>query len=220
MNDPAVLHAVIRGQRIVEGYNSDIRRQLWKYSFIIEQQRRIIHNKRQDILLDKVPFDLLSSKAADRYCVLRAQVGEAVLRKIEKQITLYHINKCWADYLDYISYEREGIHLVAIGKKDPLTEFHRIAIEAFDEMIDKIDSEIIRTFNTVAIGKDGIDMVKAGLKGPSATWTYLINDSPSQFSRLPNLIKAAIGKIGKISRPCFLVQSLWKIIFSKNKTLH
>jgi preprotein translocase subunit SecA len=216
VNDPAVLSAVIRGQRIVEGYNSDIRRQLWKYSFIIEQQRRIIHNKRQDILLDKVPLDLLSSKAADRYCALRDQVGEDVLRKVEKQITLYHINKCWADYLDYISYEREGIHLVAIGKEDPLTEFHRITIEAFDEMMGKIDAEIIRTFNTVAIGKDGIDMAKAGLKGPSATWTYLINDSPDQFSKLPYLIKAAIGKI---SRPFFSVQSLWKSIFSKNKQL-
>ncbi|MCC5465388.1 accessory Sec system translocase SecA2 [Pelosinus baikalensis] len=203
VNEPAILRAVIRGQRIVEGYNSDIRRQLWKYSFIIEQQRRIIHNKRQDILWNKISLDVLSSKAADRYCALQAQVGEDILRKVEKQITLYHINKCWADYLDYISYEREGIHLVAIGKKDPLTEFHRIAIEAFDEMMDKIDSEIIRTFNTVAIGEDGIDMVKAGLKGPSATWTYLINDSSNQFSRLPNLIKAAIGKI-KVKMGTFL----------------
>lgn len=207
VNDPAVLRAVMRGQRIVEGYNSDIRRQLWKYSFIIEQQRRIIHNKRQEIVLDTLPLDLLSSKVPDRYCALRALVGEDVLRKAEKQMTLYHINKCWAEYLDDISYEREGIHLVAIGKKDPLTEFHRIAIEAFDEMMGKIDSEIIKTFNTVAIGKDGIDMVKAGLKGPSATWTYLINDSPHQFSRLANLIKAAIGKI---RRPLF---PLWKRYF-------
>lgn len=210
INDPAVLRAVDRGQRIVEGYNSDMRRQLWKYSFLIEQQRRIIHNKRQDILLDKDPLDLLSAKAADRYCTLRDQIGEDVLKKFKKQITLYQINKCWADYLDYISYEREGIHLVAVGKKDPLTEFHRIAIEAFDEMMDNIDSEIVRTFETVEIGKDGIDTLKAGLKGPSATWTYLINDSPYQFSRLSNLIKAAIARH---CRPGLSLHALWEKYF-------
>ncbi|XER07782.1 Protein translocase subunit SecA 2 [Sporomusa rhizae] len=187
-----------------------MRRQLWKYSFLIEQQRRIIHTKRQDILLDKESLDPLSAKAADRYCMLRDQIGEDVLKKFKKQITLYQINRCWADYLDYISYEREGIHLVAVGKKDPLTEFHRIAIEAFDEMMDNIDSEIVRTFETVAIGKDGIDMLKAGLKGPSTTWTYLINDSPYQFSRLPSLIKAAITRH---CRPGFSLHALWEKYF-------
>ncbi|BBB90713.1 MAG TPA: hypothetical protein PKA28_09555 [Methylomusa anaerophila] len=192
VNDPAVSRELLKGRRIAEGYNSDIRRQLWKYSFIIEQQRRIIYNKRQDVLMDTVPLVLLSSKAAERYDALKAQVGEKVLQKVEKQLTLHYINKCWADYLDYINYEREGIHLVVIGKKDPLAEFHKIAIEAFDEMMAKIDAETIRTFNTVAVGEDGIDMVKAGLNAPSSTWTYLISDNPYQFSRLSGLIKAYI----------------------------
>jgi Preprotein translocase subunit SecA (ATPase, RNA helicase) len=209
ITDPTVLRAVERGQRIIEGYNSDIRRQLWKYSFLIEQQRRIVHDKRQDILMDRVPLNLLASKAADRYCALRDQVGEDVLRTVEKQISLWQINKCWADYLEYINYEREGIHLVAVGKKDPLTELHRIAIEAFDAMLAKFDSEIIRTFATVEVGKDGLDMDKAGLEGPAATWTYLIDDRPDQFSRLPGVIKAAIDKLGK---PAFSLQSLWRRI--------
>jgi len=197
---------------MVEGYNADIRRQLWKYSFIIEQQRRIIHKKHQDILMDMVPLTHLSAKAAERYCVLKAQVGEGVLREVEKQLTLYYINLCWAEYLEYITYERESIHLVVIGKKDPLTEFHRIAIEAFDELMDKIDTEISRAFTTAVIGKDGIDMVKSGLKSPSSTWTYLINDSPNQFSRLPGLLKTASVMI---NRPFFSIQALYKRLFDK-----
>jgi len=191
ITDPVVLNALLKGRRIVEGYNSDIRRQLWKYSFIIEQQRRIIHKKQQEVLMDTVPLTLLSAQDAEHYSVLKAQVGETVLRKVEKQLTLYYINLCWAEYLDYITCERESIHLMVIGKKDPLTEFHRIAIGAFAEMMGKIDAEIIRTFNTAVISKDGIDMAESGLGSPSATWTYLINDSPNQFSRLPGLVKAA-----------------------------
>jgi len=144
-----------RGQRIVEGYNSDVRKQLWKYSFIIEQQRRIIHSKRQDILLDRVPLELLSTKYSERYMTLCSQVGTKVLWKVEKQITLFYISKCWAEYLDHIADIREGLHLVAIVKKDPLEAFLKSAIDAFDELVDWIDSEIIRTFNVVEINEDG-----------------------------------------------------------------
>lgn len=214
VNGPVVRRAVTRGQRIVEGYNSDLRRQLGKYSFIIEQQRRIMHKKRQDILMDKVPLELLAVKAAKRYFAFRSQVGEEVLRKVEKQITLYHINKCWADYLDYIAYVRESIHLVVIGKKNPLDEFHKLAIDAFDEMLERIDAEIVRTFNAVEMKEDGIDMDKEGLKGPSSTWTYLINDSPDQFNNLPFLIKAFTNAI---SGPLFTVREICRRIFGEKK---
>ncbi len=190
IDDPVVAKAITRGQRIIEGYNSDLRGQLWKYSFLIEQQRRIIHRKRQDILLDKVPLQLLSSKASERYASLRKEVGLEVLHKVEKQLGLYCINKGWADYLNQISYVREGIHLVVIGKKNPLDEFHRIAIDAFDQMLDSIDKEIVAGFEEVTINEEGINLAREGLVGPSTTWTYLINESPEQFSRLPFLMKA------------------------------
>ncbi|MHB8127210.1 MAG: accessory Sec system translocase SecA2 [Desulfitobacteriaceae bacterium] len=210
--DPVVRRELVRGQRIAEGYNSDIRRQLWKYSFIIEQQRRIIHRRRQDILMDKVPLELLSKKATERYLALSNRVGEQVLRKSEKQLTLFYINKCWAEYLDYISYVREGIHLVVFGRKDPLDEFLEIAIEAFDKMVDRIDAEIIRTFNIVEINEDGIDMDNERLKGPSSTWTYLMNDNPDQFNNLQLWFKAAATAI---SRPRFTVKSIYRLILGK-----
>jgi preprotein translocase subunit SecA len=56
-------------------------------------------------------------------------VGEKVLWKVEKQITLFYINKCWAEYLDHIADIWEGLHLAVIGKKDPLYEFLKSAIE-------------------------------------------------------------------------------------------
>lgn len=96
--------AVAQGQRLVEGYNSDGRVQLWKYGFIIEQQRRIIHNRRLDVLMDRIPLKLLESKAPERYAGLRSQVGGQVLKTAEKQLVLYYIGKCWAEYLDYIAY--------------------------------------------------------------------------------------------------------------------
>lgn len=206
----SVKHAIEKGQRIVEGYNSDMRRQLWKYSYIIEQQRRIIHNRRQDILYDGVRLELLSVKAADRYFSLVEDIGEAALHRAEKQITLYCINKCWADYLDYISYVQEGIHLVSLGNRNPLDEFQRIAVETYENMLMEIDSEIVDIFNRAKADENGVVLDDKILKGPSSTWTYLMNDSPDQFSRLPFLVKAASTYV---KGTLFSVRSIFKKFF-------
>lgn len=212
VDNKVIRSKVESGQRIVQGYNYDVRKQLWKYSFLIEQQRRIIYKKREDILMDKVTLNLFSTKCPEKYFSLLNKVGEDVLKKVEKKITLYHINKCWAEYLDYISYIREGIHLVVIAKKNPLDEFHKIVIEAFDDMMKTIDSRIIDTISTVEIKKDGIDMDKEGLKGPSSTWTYLVNEDPDQFSNMAFLIKATSSFI---NGTLFSAKSIYNRILGK-----
>lgn len=189
LEDNTVLKELARGRRIVEGYHGDIRRQLWKYSSLIEEQRRIIHSKRLKILKDEEKLDLLLTKAPDKYHALLKKVDPAVLHKVEKQLTLYYLNTCWAEYLDHISYLRETIHLVVYGKKNPLDEFHRCAIEVFDQMIQRITTEIVRTFNAAEINQDGIDLGTEGLRMPAATWTYLMNDNPpNQFRHFAKLI--------------------------------
>lgn len=135
-----------------------------------------------------------------------------MLQNVKKQLTLFYINKCWAEYLAHIADIREGLHLVVMGKKDPLEAFLKSAIEAFDELIDRIDGEKIRTFMVVEINEDGIDMDKEGLKGPSSTWTYLIDDNPDEFSNFQLWFKAiATG----MSKPLFTVLSIYRLILGK-----
>ncbi|WP_425448515.1 accessory Sec system translocase SecA2 [Dethiothermospora halolimnae] len=196
INDSPIEKAIELGQRIVKGYNSDLRRQLWKYSNIIEEQRKIIHKKRQDILLDNEIPTFLALRAKKRYDEILKKQGKKLLEKIQKQITLYYINKSWEDYLDYIEYVKEGIHLVSIGKIDPLDEFHKRAIEAFDNMLDTLEDQIVEKFNDVEISENGIDIDKEGLKGPSSTWTYLMDDNPNKFSHIQFVVKT-IDKLRK-----------------------
>ncbi|KAB3531522.1 accessory Sec system translocase SecA2 [Alkaliphilus serpentinus] len=179
------------GQRIIEGYNSDIRRQLYRYTYLIEEQRRILHKTRLDLLMGRVPTTLLANKCPDLYQEYLHKYGGDVVRRVEKQLTLYHINSCWADYLDCVSYIREGIHLVVIGGENPLYQFNSQVITVFNETLNRIEKDIIESFRRVKITKHGVDLEGEGLKAPSSTWTYLISDSQSQFSRLPFIIKSA-----------------------------
>lgn len=191
VTDPVMAAELARGQRIVEGYFEDIRRQLWKYSSLVEQQRRIIHHKRKEILVHGMIQGIFVSKAPDRYNQLLGTVGKTVLNEVERKLALFYLNYCWAEYLDYISYIRDTIHLVVIGKKNPLDEFNRFAIEAFDEMLNNVEKYMVDTFCTADITQHGIDLEKEGLQIPAATWTYLIDDSPAQFSNLTAIMKAA-----------------------------
>lgn len=213
-NNPTVNKELNRGYRTVEGYNSDVRRQLLKYSYIIEEQRKIVCSKRQDILQDKAQLKILKEKSPEKYDEVLNKYGEKTMYEVEKQLTLFFINKHWAEYIEYMNYTKESIHLVVMGRKNPVDEFHKIAIEAFSEMLEDIENDIVSTFERVEITKDGIDMEKEGMMGPSSTWTYLINDSPDQFSNLPHLVKAFTTGV---SGTLFSLSSIFKKIFGKKE---
>ena len=43
-------------------------------------------------------------------------------------------------------------------------------------MLGSIDDRIVATFEAVEFTQNGIDLDKAGIRGPSSTWTYLVSD--------------------------------------------
>ena len=178
LDDAVVRREIARAQRIVEGQNFDIRRTLRRYSSLAEAQRKIVHQRRQDVLLEKAPLHLLAMEAPDRYAELCSTVGTSVLRYVEKQITLFHVDECWTEHLARIAQMREGIHLFSVGGYHPLDEFHKMTAHAFQDLLREIDDRIIQTFHTAEITKEGIDLDKEGLRGPGATWTYLTTDNP------------------------------------------
>ena len=73
---------------------------------------------------------------------------------------------------------RDGIHLVTLGGKQPYEVFHEHARTAFKATLERIDDEIIETFERIQITAHGVDWEGEGLFGPSSTWTYLVTDTP------------------------------------------
>ena len=192
LTNPMVNREVARSQRVIEGQNFDVRKTLWKYSSLVEEQRKLIHTHRQNILDDKIQFTLLKEKAGNHYSKVRGLIGQEELDKLEKKITLLQIDRFWADHLAMITDVRESIHLVNVGGESPINEFQRILTDAFRERRQNLNQEILKSFKAVKITKEGIDLDSEELKGPSSTWTYLISDS--QFGAWMELLKG--GNIG------------------------
>ena len=177
IENPIVAREIARAQRVIEGKNFEIRKTLRNYSFLVEEQRKILRQRRKNILLDREPLTLLASRAPERYNRLLAKVDEEILKQAEKQIVLFYIDHCWTEHLEYISHIKEGIHLWEVAGKDPCIEFGKMIIKAFAELEQQIDREVIAAFERVNITGSGIDLESEGLLGPTSTWTYLVNDS-------------------------------------------
>jgi preprotein translocase subunit SecA len=119
---------------------------------------------------------LCAERLPERYAGLRDRFGEVLTREAERAITLGHIDAAWAEHLALIAEIREGIHLVGLGRQDPLYEFTKRIAEAFMKLHQNVEDRIVETFASAEITENGISTDRAGLRAPSSTWTYLIND--------------------------------------------
>jgi preprotein translocase subunit SecA len=180
IESPVIRREIARAQRIIEGQNFDIRRELWKYSRQLEDQRRAVQGNRRDLLVENIATNLLETEAPERYAELVSIVGEEAVRDAEREVTLLLIDRYWSDYLAAIADLREGIHNVRAGQRDPLTEFQNHSHEIFERMQDELENEILQVLKTAPVTDGAIDLEQAGLKGPSSTWTYLVNDDPTR----------------------------------------
>lgn len=180
IDNPVIGREIERAQRIIEGQNFEIRRTLWKYSKRVEEQRKTVSERRQEILQEKhaAPIELRAPEATERYDELCSSVGDDVVNEAIKQITLYHIDRCWSDHLAAIAHIREGTYLFSFSMQNPLDEYHRETLKAFLVFQNRVAEQILRTFLHADITEAGIDIDKEGLRGPASTWTYLISDNP------------------------------------------
>ena len=109
---------------------------------------------------------------------------------------------------------RESIHLKRVGGQDPYIEFQKLAIKIFDQILIKLDSQLIQIFNTIQFENNKVNLEKSGIKTPTATWTYLINDNP--FEHLIGL--QFIGDPGKQIGAVMLTPILaWRLFFRKKR---
>jgi preprotein translocase subunit SecA len=190
---------IARVQRIVESEGFQLRRTLFGYSDIVEKQRRAIRRWRTAVLERRERRTLLVERSPERYGSLLPVVGQDVLDDVERRLLILAIDRCWSDHLAELRELREDSVLLAFAGRFPLAEFHRQAGESFQDLEDRIVDEAVRDFERIEITPGGVDWDREGLRGPSATWTYLVGENPFGASGLMSpagrtgMVAAALG---------------------------
>ncbi|MHA6533460.1 accessory Sec system translocase SecA2 [Paenibacillus sp. BAC0078] len=153
LEEPVLRSQIAHIQRVIMGQNFDICQELNCYSDMVEDQRRILYRERLGILKGEQPMSLL-----------------------EQRVRLFYIDQFWADHLAYVSYLREGIHLESLASRNPIDEFHAQITQAYEQIPDKVNSASENMLERLEGSNDLAMLEKLGLKSPTSTRTYIIND--------------------------------------------
>ena len=147
-----------------------------------------------DYLADQILED-----ATAAYEKRQLELGEGVMRELERKVLLSALDRKWREHLYEMDYLQEGIGLRAMAQRDPLVEYQREGYELFSAMMDGIKEELASlVFNVeVSVQGDGSDVVAAG-----------IAEKPADLSALQYTAadESGVSTKGEISRnaqcPC------------------
>ncbi|MET0703954.1 MAG: accessory Sec system translocase SecA2 [Mycobacterium sp.] len=187
ISSPKAATLLDNAQRIAEGRLLEVHASTWRYNQLVAQQRAILVERRNTLLSTPAAVNELKELAPTRYEELSEKLSEDQLERICRLIMLYHLDRGWADHQAYLSDIRESIHLRALGRQNPLDEFHRMAVDAFASLAADAIEAAQQTFETADLAEDGLDLDLSRLARPTSTWTYMVHDNPLQDDTLSAL---------------------------------
>jgi len=113
-------------------------------------QKQIITQLEQTHSMEeKITF--LSGLADDVYKQREKQMGEELMRQVEKFVLLSVVDNLWMDHLDAVDNLRQGIGLRGYGQKDPLVEYKNEAYKMFEQLINAIDDEVVHRIYKIQV---------------------------------------------------------------------
>ncbi|MGF1432293.1 preprotein translocase subunit SecA [Kitasatospora sp. LaBMicrA B282] len=78
-----------------------------------------------------------------QYGAREDQLGEQVMRELERRVVLSVLDRRWREHLYEMDYLQEGIGLRAMAQRDPLVEYQREGFDMFGAMMEGIKEESV-----------------------------------------------------------------------------
>ena len=93
----------------------------------------------------------LIERAKELYVKREEELGENIMRELERVILLRIVDTKWMDHIDAMDELRRGIYLRAYGQRDPVVEYRIEGFDMFDEMIASIREDTVKMLLTVQV---------------------------------------------------------------------
>lgn len=135
------------------------------------------------------PADLkreLISDAKVLYGLREEELGEELLRNLERRVLLESIGQKWQEHLYEMDYLREGVGLRAMAQRDPLVEYQREGHTMFQSMMQAVREDAVYKLFNVKVRKPEVK-VGSSMPGVAADFSQIANfgnqrQQPLQFS--------------------------------------
>lgn len=176
IEDPAAADLLTHAQRVAEGAALGIRRMTWRYGVVVDTQRMAVLRHRRIVMRTDRAAKLLEESSPRQCAEIREELGEEELTAVARRIVLAHLDEAWSDHLAALDDVREGIHLRALARENPLEEFRKIANDTFDPFFEVVYARAAATLEAAEI--TDATVVHTEPRRPTSTWTYLVTDDP------------------------------------------
>ena len=105
----------------------------------------------EDQITDDDIYERILEQFEKYYQAKADMLGEELLIRLEKEITLMILDRHWKDHLAAMDYLRQGIGLRGYAQKNPVQEYKRESFEMFTSMLEGINYEVIQALTRVQI---------------------------------------------------------------------
>jgi preprotein translocase subunit SecA len=124
--------------------------------------------------LERDPLvDDFREDAQEAYTEKQAQLGEELMREVERFVILQVVDTRWREHLEAMDYLREGVHLRSMAQKDPLVEYTSEGHKMFEELSQTIREEVVFTlFHAELAPEEAADLSMNGQDGGNGAMSY------------------------------------------------
>src|SRR6266542_1881951 len=173
---PLVTGAISRAQKRVEAHNFDIRKHPLEYDNVMNQQRTVVYDLRNQALssadLSQTVLEAIEDAVLERvakYAGPTAAVGKPVHREewnLKRHLYLYTIDEHWRDHLYELDHLTGGIGLRAYGQRDPLIEYKKEAYELFETLMTEVREDFVQRLFRVQLAPEAVRAIEQQPRAP------------------------------------------------------
>ncbi|MCW2998778.1 MAG: secA [Solirubrobacterales bacterium] len=132
---------------------------IWPISFVPDEVD--LNAVDRESLADKLTEDAIAL-----YDKREEELGEELMRALERYLLLQIIDQRWREHLYDMDYLREGIHLRGFAQIDPLIAYKNEAYDLFTDLMNTIWSDFARMIFHVEVEVEGDEAQGAALPPP------------------------------------------------------
>lgn len=186
VEDRRALAVVDQAQRIAQGQQVELRSLARRYGELPSLQRAELLDFRAEVLNGDRATHEMRARIADRVSELEALVTASDLDVALRSAVLSCLDRRWSDHLAFSLELREGIHLRALARLEPLSEYNKLLVESFSSLVNEALDAAAELIEGAEIVSGRIDLDGAGMYRPGATWTYMVTDDHfgSEWARI------------------------------------
>ncbi len=141
-----LVDGAVRGAIEGEQYSED-----WDLDSLIIGLKQLYNPvlKKTDIDVEDATVEEVVGLAVDdalgQYDERERLIGAEQMRSVERAVMLQVIDGRWKDHLLDMDYLQEGIHLRALGQRDPLVEYKSEGFDLFNDMLESVKMSTVTT---------------------------------------------------------------------------